>query len=59
MFYSAACAVVLYLSCCQGNKVANSKRDNLSKQTNDDAPHLVTSHCDVKKHLDTENTEFY
>lgn len=42
-----------YLSSCQGNKVIDSERDDLPKQADDDPTHLVTSHCDVKKHLHT------
>lgn len=42
-----------YLSSCQGNKVVDSERDDLPKQADDDPTHLVTCHCDVKKHLDT------
>lgn len=42
-----------YLSGCQGNKVIDSEWDDLPKKADDDPPHLVTCHCDVKKHLDT------
>lgn len=45
-----------YLSGCQGNKVIDSKRGDLSKQADDDPAHLVTRHSDVKKHLETHTS---
>lgn len=54
---SGLACVFSHLSSCKDDKVIDSLRDDLSKQADDDASHLVTPHRHVKEDLREDTTE--